>query len=226
MRTFWSALGFLLDSALFVLVGLQVPVILDALAPRALGDLVLPALAVAVAVMALRMAFVIVLSAIRRYTPRVDAPLSPGEQLVVGWSGMRGAVSLAAALAVPLTTEAGEPLAGRDLVLLVTFVTILSTIVVQGLTLPLLVRRLGLGHAAEQERREQEARLEAAHAALERLDRVAVEDVAPETTVERLRTTYNEHAERGGPRAGRRARDRGLVRGLPRAARHHAGRRA
>jgi NhaP-type Na+/H+ or K+/H+ antiporter len=115
---------------------------------------------------------------------------------VVGWSGMRGAVSLAAALAVPLTTDGGDPLAGRDIVLLVTFVTILVTLTAQGLTLPLLVRAAGLGASTEEEEREQRARLEAAQAALERLDRAAVDDEAPDTTVERLRTTYIEHAER------------------------------
>jgi monovalent cation/hydrogen antiporter len=188
---FWNALAFLLDSVLFVLVGLQLPVILDALAPRPLGRYVLPALAVAFAVMAARMAFVLALAFIRARLPDVvEEPLPRGERLVVGWSGMRGAVSLAAALAIPLEAD------GRDVVLLVTFATILVTIVVQGLTLPLLVRALGLRPEAGEEEREHEARLAAAHAALARLDRAAAEDEAPGTTVERLRTTYVEHAER------------------------------
>jgi monovalent cation/hydrogen antiporter len=109
---------------------------------------------------------------------------------------MRGAVSLAAALAIPATTDAGAPLEGREVVLLVTFVTIVVTIVVQGLTLPLLVRAAGLERSAGEERAEQEARLQAAEAALERLDRAGADDEAPDTTVERLRTTYLEHAER------------------------------
>jgi Na+/H+ antiporter len=191
VRAFWGALAFLLDSLLFVLVGLQLPRILDALAPRSLGDYVLPALAVAVTVMAVRMAFVLALAAIRARLPDVvEEPLPRGERLVVGWSGMRGAVSLAAALAVPLSAD------GRDAVLLVTFATILVTIVVQGLTLPLLVRACGLDRAVREERQEQEARLQAAEAALRRLDEAGAEDEAPDTTVERLRTTYTEHAER------------------------------
>jgi monovalent cation/hydrogen antiporter len=194
---FWSALAFLLDSVLFVLVGLQLPRILDALAPRALGDYVLPALAVTLAVMVVRMAFVLALSLIRARLPDfVEKPLPRGERLVVGWSGMRGAVSLAAALAVPLDAP------GRDLVLLVVFTTILVTIVVQGLTLPLIVRACGLHEAAEDERGEQEARLQAAEAALHRLDQAAAEDEAPDTTVERLRTTYAEHAERAAAELG------------------------
>jgi monovalent cation/hydrogen antiporter len=193
---FWAALAFLLDSVLFVLVGLQLPAVLAALAPRPLGRYLLPAVGVAVAAMGVRMAFVLVVAAVRDRLPHADQALPRGERLVVGWSGMRGAVSLAAALAIPATTDAGAPLAGRDVVLLVTFVTILVTIVVQGLTLPVLVRAMGLGRAAGEERREQEARLQAAEAALERLDRAGAEDEAPDTTVERLRKTYTEHAER------------------------------
>src|SRR4051812_25346136 len=87
VQAFWTALAFLLDSVLFVLVGLQLPVILEALAPRPLGRYVLPALAVALAVMAVRMAFVLVLAAIRARLPAiVEEPLPRGERLVVGWS--------------------------------------------------------------------------------------------------------------------------------------------
>jgi len=197
VQAFWTALAFLLESLLFVLVGLQLPVVLGALEPRSLGDYVLPALAVAVAVMAVRMAFVLALAVIRARLPDiVEEPLPRGERLVVGWSGMRGAVSLAAALAIPLGTP------GREIVLLVTFATILVTLVVQGLTLPLIVHACGLDQATEDERREQEARLQAAEAALRRLDEAGADDEAPDTTVERLRTTYTEHAERAANELG------------------------
>jgi CPA1 family monovalent cation:H+ antiporter len=197
VEAFWGALAFLLDSVLFVLVGLQLPRILDALEPRDVGQYVMPALAVAVSIMAVRMAFVLALSAIRARLPDVvEEPLPRGERVVVGWSGMRGAVSLAAALAIPFDAQ------GRDIVLLVVFATILVTIVVQGLTLPLLVRACGLGRSAEDHRREQEARLQAAEAALRRLDQAGADDEAPDTTVERLRTTYTEHAERAAAELG------------------------
>jgi monovalent cation/hydrogen antiporter len=197
VAAFWGALAFLLDSVLFVLVGLQLPAVLDALAPRPLGRYLLPALGIALCVMAVRMAFVLVLALIRARLPDVvEEPLPRGERIVVGWSGMRGAVSLAAALAIPLD------LAGRDLVLLVTFATILVTIVAQGLTLPLLVRACGLQRSAEDEREEAEARLQAAEAALQRLDKAGAEDEAPDTTVERLRVTYAEHAERAAAELG------------------------
>jgi monovalent cation/hydrogen antiporter len=140
---------------------------------------------------------VLALATIRARLPDViEEPLPRGERLVVGWSGMRGAVSLAAALAIPL--DAG----GRDVVVLVTFATILVTLLVQGLTLPRLVRACGLERSAEDERQEQEARLQAAEAALQRLDQAGAEDEAPDTTVERLRTTYLEHAERASAELG------------------------
>jgi Na+/H+ antiporter len=198
VQAFWGALAFLLDSMLFVLVGLQLPRVLDALAPRSLGQYILPALAVAAVVMAVRMAFVLFLAFVRARLPEVvEEPLPRGERLVVGWSGMRGAVSLAAALAIPTAAD------GRDVVLLVTFATILVTIVVQGLTLPLIVHACGLDRTAADEREEQEARLQAAEAALRRLDQAGADDEAPDTTVERLRTTYTEHAERAAAEIGR-----------------------
>ncbi len=196
VQAFWTAIGFLLESMLFVLVGLQVPQVVDALAPAAIGRYLVPALGVAIVVMAVRMAFVLAVAVARTHLPHVERALPRGERIVVGWSGMRGAVSLAAALAVPLETTAGAPLAGRDVVVLTTFVTIVTTIVLQGLTLPLLVRACGLGRETEDERGEQAARLAAAEAALERLDDAAARGEAPEMTVERLRTTYTEHAER------------------------------
>jgi CPA1 family monovalent cation:H+ antiporter len=196
VRSFWTATAFLLDSVLFVLVGLQLPVVLDALSPRPLDHYLVPALGVAAAVIVVRMGFVLILAAVRSRLPRVSDALPGGERVVVGWSGMRGAVSLAAALALPVSTEAGAPLAGRDVVLLLTFGTILVTLVLQGLTLPMLVRVAGVRPAAEEDEEEQRARLEAAQAAMERLDRAAADDEAPDTTVERLRTTYAEHAER------------------------------
>jgi monovalent cation/hydrogen antiporter len=173
---FWGVLAFLLESILFVLVGLQLPRVLGAL-DQPLLDVVLPALAVVAVVVGARMAFALVVVRDR------------AERLVVGWSGMRGAVSLAAALAVPMID-------GRDVVIVVAFVTILVTIVGQGLTLPLIVRRAGFDEGPEEDRRENEARLDAAQSALARLDEAARDDAVPDTTVERLRSTYLEHAER------------------------------
>jgi hypothetical protein len=108
-------LAFLLGSVLFVLLGLQLPRVLDAL-DRPFGELLLPALAVVAVLVLTRLAFAFLVTSGR------------GERLVIGWSGMRGGVSLAAALAIPMV-------AGRDLVIFVAFTTILVTVVGQGVRL-------------------------------------------------------------------------------------------
>ena len=93
------------------------------------------------------------------------------------WSGMRGAVSLAAALALPLTTNSGEPFPGRDLIQFITFSLILVTVVGQGLTLPWLIRRLGLVEdGVDEENEELKARLVIARAALDRVDELEQEE--------------------------------------------------
>jgi CPA1 family monovalent cation:H+ antiporter len=111
------------------------------------------------------------------------------ERAVVAWSGMRGGVSLAAALAIP---HADFP--DRDLVVFVAYATIVLTLVVPGLTLAPLVRRLGLVESEEHRRSAAEARLRITEAALERLDELA--DEAPDHVVERLRDRYGSRVER------------------------------
>jgi hypothetical protein len=104
---------------------------------------------------------------------------------------MRGAISLAAALAIPLTVQNGAPFPGRDQILFLTFCVILITLVMQGLSLPLLIRRLGLaGDEGEEEREETEARLRAAEAALARLGELADERWVREDTTARMRDLY------------------------------------
>jgi CPA1 family monovalent cation:H+ antiporter len=113
-------------------------------------------------------------------------------------------VSLAAALAIPLETDAGAPFPGRDLIIFITFCVILATVVGQGLTLPALIRRLGVvedGAAEEQE--ELRARLTAAKAALAELDRLEEAGSIREDTLERMRGLYNYRKRRFAARAGK-----------------------
>jgi CPA1 family monovalent cation:H+ antiporter len=119
------------------------------------------------------------------------------EYLVMSWSGMRGAVSLAAALTVPLTTVGGEPLAGRDLVLFITFAVILATLVLQGLTLPLLIKALGIEVDGNTGRiSELKARLQGARSALDRLEEICAENDLPPSNEQGMRDYYEDRIAR------------------------------
>ena len=131
---------------------------------------------------------------------------------------MRGGVSLAAALAIPLATDAGEPFPGRDLVLFLTFAVIFGTLVVQGLTLPAVIRVLRLEDDGEDDARDEaHARIHAAEAALLRLDELAEEDWVRTDTAERVRGGYGFRRDRFSAlaRRRRRRRDRGALARLP-----------
>src|SRR5204862_2220594 len=105
----------------------------------------------------------------------------------ISWTGMRGAVSLAAALALPLTTDAGGPFPGRDLILFLAFCVIFATLVGQGLSMPIVMRALGLESDRRSEKEETKARIRAAEAALERLVALVEEDWVTPETAERMR---------------------------------------
>jgi NhaP-type Na+/H+ or K+/H+ antiporter len=124
-------------------------------------------------------------------------------RLVLAWSGMRGAVSLAVALALPLTTDGGERFPQRDLIIFITFAVIFFTLVVQGLTLPALFRRLGISDGGADADEEVRARLVATKAALEQLDSLAGEKWTRDNTVERLRKFYEYRKRRFAARTGK-----------------------
>ena len=117
--------------------------------------------------------------------------------LVLGWAGMRGGVSLAAALAIPLTTDAGAPFPGRDIIIFLASCVILTTLVLQGLTLPLLIKLVGLeDDGAEAASEEARARIRAAEMALARLEQLVEEGEVREDTAERIRGAYTFRADR------------------------------
>jgi NhaP-type Na+/H+ or K+/H+ antiporter len=124
-------------------------------------------------------------------------------RFLVAWSGMRGAVSLAVALAVPLTTAAGGPFPGRDLIVFLTFAVILVTLVGQGLSLPALIRRLQISEGGADADEELYARLVATKAALAQIDALAGEEWTRDETVERMRAWYEYRKRRLAARAGK-----------------------
>ncbi len=175
---FWDVLIFGLETTLFVLLGLQLPGVVDTLnaSSSGVGDLIGPVAALTAVTIGLRLAFVFAMGE--------DAGSSLGQRFAVGWSGMRGAVSLAAALAVPLSVS------GRPQIIFLTFALILVTLVGMGLSLPYIVRALKLEEPRRWSDEEAVARLEAAQSALDRLDEMEDEDRASEKQLERLRDLY------------------------------------
>jgi Na+/H+ antiporter len=199
----WVTLVFLLNALLFALVGLQLRPILDALAVRSPGRLIADAAIVTAAVAAIRVAWIFPFM----YLPKVlfqRAAYAGGSlwkgPLAVSWMGLRGAVSLSAALALPLTTHAGEPFPARSLIVFLTFTVILGTLVVQGLTLPAVIRLLGLEDDGLEAKEDAKARIYAADAAIARLDELAGEDWVRDDTAERMRGLYTFRRTRFGAR--------------------------
>jgi monovalent cation/hydrogen antiporter len=189
---FWTILTFLLNAALFTLVGLQLPSVLDGLDEWSTAELAWGAAAVCATVVLARIAWVVVFAYLQRRT------LIMRNALVVSWAGMRGAVSLAAALAIPFETDAGTPFPGRELIIFLAFCVILVTLVGQGATLPAVIRALHVEDDGGAAREEAKARKRAAQAALDRLDELGVEDWVLEDTAERLRGLYGFRIRRFG----------------------------
>ena len=183
----WRMVEFLLESVVFALIGLQLPTVLDDLSDRPTGELALAALVALGTVVTARFVWVYPATYLPRLIPRIQARDSDPPwtyPTVLGWAGMRGVVSLAAAFALP------QDFPGRDLILFLTFVVVIGTLLLQGLTLPAVIRRLDVVGRDEQQDlvREAGAQHAAARAALERLEReLAAGERVPDDVVARLR---------------------------------------
>ena len=189
----WEIVTFVLNALLFTLIGLQLPSILDELDAYSTGELLWWAFAVWAAVVVARCLWVYPAAWLPRLLSRHERePMMASRKMaLVSWSGLRGAVSLAAALAVPLTTETGAEFPGRSLILFLTFAVILGSLVLQGLTLPAVIRALDLeDDSAIEAREEARARIDAAAAAIARLEELATEDWVRDDTADRLRGSY------------------------------------
>jgi NhaP-type Na+/H+ or K+/H+ antiporter len=198
----WELLQFVLNAILFVLVGLQLPAILDALDNMSASQLIGYGFAVSLAVVLTRFVWsytvVYLIRAVDRRESQRARRTTWQQRTLSGWSGMRGAVSLAAALAVP--TQVAE----RDIIVFLTFAVIFFTIVIQGLTLPWLIRVLGVADdGTEEEREELKARMVATQAALTRLEELANEEWTRDDTIERMRNLYEYRRRRLKARAGK-----------------------
>jgi NhaP-type Na+/H+ or K+/H+ antiporter len=194
--SFWNMLVFLLESLIFVLIGQQLPNIIEGLSEYSAAQVLVYAALVYAALLGTRFLWFFTTPYLHPVFDRLlrnrylGAPWQ--ESLVMVWSGMRGAVSLAAALAVPLVTDTGDAFPGRDLILFLTFSAILATLVLQGLTLGPLIGWLRLrGDEEADTLAELKARREGAHAALDRLEQLGKEEGVSPRALERM-VEYNE----------------------------------
>jgi monovalent cation/hydrogen antiporter len=198
----WEILTFLLNAVLFLLVGLQLPGILDDLSGTATSDLMVWGLLVSVVVIGVRLAWVFTLPYVSRLIDRRDTArqrrIPADQRLVVGWAGMRGSVSLAAALAIPLTTDGGGAFPERDLIIFLAFAVILVTLVGQGLTLGALINRLGIEDDGQEAREDTLARRRAAEAAVLRLEELGEPDWISPESVGRARQIFDYRERRFG----------------------------
>ncbi|MFJ7629842.1 Na+/H+ antiporter [Streptomyces sp. NPDC097595] len=192
----WKMVAFVLESAVFALIGLQLPFVLKGLGTYSVADAFGYAVLVFLAVVVVRFVWVYPATYLPRWLSRRIRERETGTDwtspLIVGWAGMRGVVSLAIAFSVPLVTADGDAFPARNLVLFLTFTTVIGTLVVQGLTLPLLVRVLKLPGRDRQADTlaEAQAQNEASTAAEARLDELLTDERnrLPEPLADRLRT--------------------------------------
>jgi len=166
----WNTLDFVLNGLVFILIGLQLPHILAAIQDLSLPVLLFDGFLLAVVLVVLRMTWVFAESwiahGLRRLFKRTDLRLPPKEQFIIGWTGMRGVIALAAAISLPELLDDGTAFPQRNVLIFLTFCVILVTLVVQGLSLPLLIRKLGLAGVAGTSEEEHQGRRQMLAAAI------------------------------------------------------------
>jgi NhaP-type Na+/H+ or K+/H+ antiporter len=189
----WELITFLLNGLIFILIGLQLRSVVARLDIYSADELILYAVLVSLTVILVRILWVFPATYFPRWVSRrlrERDPAPPWRSVsIVAWTGMRGVISLAAALALPFQASGGQ-FPDRDLIIFLTFCVILATLVVQGLSLPALIRALGLEDDRIGEKEETHGRIQVAEAALERLEELGAEDWVREDTEERVRGLY------------------------------------
>lgn len=195
----WETITFLLNGFVFIVIGLQLPRILHAWNRESLTGAFISAIVICASVILVRFAWVILaayLSPLLKREPQArDSTRSWQQIAIIGWAGMRGVVSLAAAFALPLALPNREPFPGHDYILFFAFSVILVTLVLQGLTLPVLIRKLGGRSHEETDDEERLARLEANRAALKWIEEARTNGKFSPDAANRLRAEYDERIE-------------------------------
>ena len=194
-NTIWQLLDYLLNSIIFILIGLQFPSIVREL-KIPVGQMIFIGAAISFVVIAVRFLWVFTTVGIQRrlFWRAPGRHLSLGGLVVVSWAGMRGVVSLAAALALPLATSSGEPFLYRHIILFLTFCVIFVTLVLQGLSLPWLARKLKVEEADPDFQSEGQARLTLLGEVVAEIDSLIQKEESPEyrESLERWRIHYQD----------------------------------
>jgi monovalent cation/hydrogen antiporter len=198
-QSVWSMLVFLLNGVVFIMIGLQLPDIVRGLGAYSLQSSIVYGIVISLVTIIVRLAWVFP----GAFLPRILSKgirrreTNPGWKsvFIVGWSGMRGVVSLASALAIPYSLVGGAGFPHRNLILFITFVVILFTLVLQGLTLPLLIRWLHVEAHENEAGQEQAIRLRLATAVLDFLETEYAEESASIDAFSRIKGRYERMVE-------------------------------
>jgi CPA1 family monovalent cation:H+ antiporter len=192
-RAVWESLVFLLNGVVFLSIGLQISSISRQLDRATLFQLAAIGVVVSLVLVAVRAIWVFGMS-VRELLAKNQRRLRVAESIVLSWAGMRGVVSLAAALALPISSS-GNAVPARDAIIVITFTVILVTLVGQGLTLPLVIRWLRLGSDDDEGHEESHARQELIDEALRRIDELEKKWPTHRPLIDQLRTSYQHRAE-------------------------------
>jgi len=194
----WQTVVFLINVGIFLLIGLQLPSLLASMRGYPLDDVLVWCAAVSLGAMAVRLLWVFPSAYLPRRFSRAVREREPEPNwqsvTIVGWTGLRGVVSLAAAMALPEETATGLPFPYRTLILLMTFAAILSTLIVQGLTLRVAIRWLGIPQDHSSEEEELFARVHATERVLDRLAELERVEAAPRPVIDRIRGYFEDRA--------------------------------
>ena len=193
----WEVITFLLNGVLFILIGLQLRRIVESLPGGTVRTILRGCVLISLTVILVRILWVFVSTYVPRAlsSVRSRSPYPPWQEpALVSWVGIRGGISLAAALAIPSALADGSPFRGRDEILLLTFAVILATLVVQGLSLPGLLRRLNFSDGGAERAEEHRAREAITGAALHYLESVTDVDEVQRRAVRQLQDAYRNRA--------------------------------
>ena len=208
---FWDLFTYLIEGLVFLLTGLQARTLIDRIGDLPARELLVSAVVISVVVIVARFVWVFPATYLPRWLVPAIARKDPSPPwqvpFMLAFTGIRGIVSLAAALAIPLATANGEPFPDRDLILFLTFCVIVVTLVGQGLLMPAVIRWLGLTDRGREERRLEEAeelasRRQTIEAVMQRLDKLAAERNLPVQIVEPLRAYHHERLQQLEYRTG------------------------